>query len=278
MREMKADILIVGGGVGGCAAAMAATAMGCSVILSEPTHWLGGQLTSQAVPPDEHPWIEHCGGTARYRQFRQGVRDYYRAHYPLVKQSLDDPFLNPGKGTVGALCHEPRVACAVIDQMLAFARSNGHLRVLFRHEPVEVGVEGDCVRGVILRDMDRDESVVVTAQYVLDATELGDLLPLADVAYVSGAESQDDTGEPHAVAGPAQPKNVQALTWCFPLAFDPAPGAEHVIDRPRQYEHWRDDIPRLTPAWSGSLLSWDAVSPLTLEHRRFELFGDVSRP
>ena len=34
---------------------------GRTVVLTEPTDWIGGQLTSQAVPPDEHPWIEQFG-------------------------------------------------------------------------------------------------------------------------------------------------------------------------------------------------------------------------
>ena len=67
-----------------------------------------------------------------------------------------------------------------------------------------------------LRSLETGHETVVQAPYVLDATELGDLLPLAGVEYVSGAESQAETGEPHAVEGPAQPDNVQGLTWCFP--------------------------------------------------------------
>jgi hypothetical protein len=39
---------------------------GVDVVLAEEHEWLGGQLTSQAVPPDEHPWIERFGCTARY--------------------------------------------------------------------------------------------------------------------------------------------------------------------------------------------------------------------
>ena len=63
-RELSADVVIVGAGVGGVAAAIAAARGGLSVILTEETDWIGGQLTSQAVPPDEHPWIEERGGTA----------------------------------------------------------------------------------------------------------------------------------------------------------------------------------------------------------------------
>ncbi len=58
MVELECDILIVGGGTGGCAAAMAACSLGMRVILAPSTKWIGGQLTSQMVPPDEHRWIE----------------------------------------------------------------------------------------------------------------------------------------------------------------------------------------------------------------------------
>ena len=58
---MKTDILIVGGGTGGVAAALSAAARGKRVVLTEETDWVGGQLTSQGVPPDEHPWIESFG-------------------------------------------------------------------------------------------------------------------------------------------------------------------------------------------------------------------------
>jgi hypothetical protein len=51
----------MGGGFGACAAALAAARMDQHVILTEDTLWVGGQLTNQAVPPDEHPWIEEFG-------------------------------------------------------------------------------------------------------------------------------------------------------------------------------------------------------------------------
>ena len=53
-KELRADVLIIGGGTGGVAAALGAAALGKSVIVTEETDWIGGQLTSQAVPPDEN--------------------------------------------------------------------------------------------------------------------------------------------------------------------------------------------------------------------------------
>src|SRR5687767_7478532 len=86
MTELQTQLLVVGGGMGGVAAALAAARRGVQVILTEPTDWLGGVLTSQAVPPDEHLWIEQFGSTATYRQFRDAIRRYYRDHYPLNEE------------------------------------------------------------------------------------------------------------------------------------------------------------------------------------------------
>ena len=88
-------------------------------MLTEETDWVGGQLTAQAVPPDEHPWIERFGCTALYRELRDGVRAYYRTWYPLTAAAAKWRALNPGAGWVSKLCHEPRVALAVLDGLLA---------------------------------------------------------------------------------------------------------------------------------------------------------------
>jgi hypothetical protein len=45
-----------------------------------------------------------------------------------------------------------------------------------------------------------------------------------------GAESQSQTGEPHAVEGEAQPLNQQSITYCFALSHHP--GEDHTIARP----------------------------------------------
>jgi 5-methylcytosine-specific restriction enzyme subunit McrC len=78
------------------------------------THWIGGQLTNQAVPPDEHPWIEEFGASARYRALREGIREYYRTHLPMTEIARANRTLNPGNGWVSRLCHDPRIAVAVL--------------------------------------------------------------------------------------------------------------------------------------------------------------------
>ena len=274
-RDARSDILIVGGSTGGCAAAMAATAMGRRVILTEETDWIGGQLTSQAVPPDEHRWIEQFGCTRRYRQYRDGVRRYMRAWYPLSGEALRDPCLNPGMGGVSRLCHEPRVGLAVLEGMLAAARTSGRLDVRFNRIPIAAEMDGDHVRGIRLQNVLTGEMETIDAACVLDATELGDLLPLTGTEYVTGAESQSETSEPHAAAE-SNRNNVQALTWCFPMAHDPT--RSHVIDRPEGWERWRDYVPELNPRWPGPLISWNATNPVTLADRPAVLFPGEVRP
>lgn len=249
-RELTADVAVIGGGLGGCAAALAALRMGKTVILTEPTDWVGGQLTSQAVPPDEHPWIEQFGCNASYRALRDGIRAYYRQHYPLTAEAAANPRLNPGRGNVSVLCHEPRVALAVLTAMLAPYASAGRLMILLEHEPTAVAVEGDRVQSVTVRDLRSGDARTILAPYVLDATETGDLLPLAHAEFVTGFEAQAETHEPSAPAQ-ARPADMQAFTCCFAAEY--RPDEDHTIDRPAEYAFWRDYTPKMEPAWPGKL-------------------------
>jgi hypothetical protein len=256
--EIRTDVLVVGGGLGGVAAALALLKAGRSVVLTEEYDWLGGQLTSQAVPPDEHTWVERFGVTAGYRALRDGIRDYYRDHYPLTGRARSWRELNPGAGWVSRLCHEPRVAVAVIEAMLAPYRGSGRLRVLQPYRPAGADIDGDRVTAVTVAHRDTGSRLTVSALYVLDATETGELLPLTGTEYVTGFESQAETGEPSAPAE-AQPQNMQAISVCF--ALDHVDG-DHTIERPRAYDYWRGYQPEF---WGDRLLSWRAPVPRTLE-------------
>lgn len=258
-RELSTDVLIVGAGLGGVAAALAAAERGAQVILTEEHAWIGGQLTSQAVPPDEHPWVEEFGVTARYRALRDGIRDVYRRRYPLIDAARDREDLNPGAGWVSKLCHEPRVAVGVLEEMLAPHRSAGRIQLLERVRPVAATTDGDRITSVTLASERGEDDVTVHADYVLDATETGELLPLTGTEYVTGFESRTETGEPSAPEV-AQPENIQALSICF--AVEHVDG-DHTIERPVDYDFWREYVPA---AWQGErMLSWTAPNPRTLE-------------
>ncbi|RWZ46209.1 FAD-dependent oxidoreductase [Labedella phragmitis] len=266
-----ADLLVIGGGTGGVAAALTALRLGSRVIVTEETAWLGGQLTSQAVPPDENAWIEAPSTSPSYAEFRNRVRDYYRRNYPLTAAAAADPHLNPGAGVVSRLCHEPRVAAAVIDEMLAPWLASGRLRVMLRARPVAVEVRGHEVRAVTVRGDDGMEHEL-RAPIVVDATELGDLLELGGVEHVIGAEGRDDTGELHAPPN-ADPLDQQAISWCF--AVEHRPGEDHTIAKPERYEHWRTHV---DPFWPGPQLSWTDVEPIGLRVRTRPIFQALPTP
>jgi hypothetical protein len=261
-RELKADIVIVGGGTGGCAAALAAARNGHRVIMLEETDWIGGQFTSQAVPPDEHPWIEQFGATRSYREYRERVREYYRRNYPLTPEARARWNFNPGNGWLSPLCHEPRVGLAALNEMLAPFGSGGKLSILLRHKAVSADTQGDEVRAVTVKDLENGNQITLSAPYFIDATELGDLLPMTKTEYVTGAESRKQTGEPHATEEP-QPLNMQCITCCF--AIDYLPGEDHIIEKPTEYQFWRDYVPKLTPPWPGRLLNLLATEPHSLK-------------
>ncbi len=267
LRTATADVVIAGAGVGGCAAALAAARAGLKVILTEETDWIGGQLTQQAVPPDEHPWIERFGAPESYRAFRTGVRDYYRRWYPLKAAYQRAVDFNPGACTVSYMCHEPHVAKAVLESMLAPYVSDGRLQIMLNTVATAAQVAGDRVQTLEVHHQPSDTRYELRAPYFIDGTELGDLLPMTGTDYVTGAESQADTGELHAAAE-AQPHNMQAMTWCF--AIDYVEGEDHTIDKPANYAMWRDYIPEMEPAWPGKLLSLTYANPITLAPRTLD--------
>src|SRR5690606_21416138 len=135
----------------------------------------------------------------------------------------------PGNGWVSRLCHDPRIAVGLLLEMMAAYEYSGQLVVLRMHEPIAAETDGDRISSVTMKDLRYARRRHVSASLFVDATPTGDLLDLADVEHVVGAESRADTGEPHA-ADVADPENQQAFTFCF--AMDLLPGQDHTIDKP----------------------------------------------
>ncbi len=264
--ERTADVVIIGGGLGGVSATLAAARLGAKVILVEELDWLGGQLTSQAVPPDEHPWIEYLTASQSYATFRETIRDYYRRHMPLTDAARARVRLNPGQGNVSSLCHEPWVAVKAIDELLAPHVAAGRVTVLRKHRMLKAQTDGDRIRAVHVRDLDAGTELVLIAPIFVDATEIGDLLEMAEVEHVFGAEAQSQTNELHALPE-ADPLDQQAITWC--LAADYLPGEDHTIDKPRDYERLKT---LQLDCWPGPQLSWTLSDFVTHQPRERPLF------
>ena len=269
----EAPLVIVGGGLGGVSAALAALRLGQRVVLTEELDWLGGQLTAQAVPPDEYPWIESLVASQSYAQLRRAIRDYYRQHLPLTAQAASAFCLNPGAGNVSTLCHEPWIAARVIDELLAPWVSQGRLQVLRRHRPLRAETQGDRITAVHLQNLATGQDIVLQADLFIDATETGLFLEMAQVEHVFGAEAQAQTQELHALAQ-ADPWDQQAVTWCF--AMDYHPGEHHVIDKPEDYDRYRT---LQLDCWPNAQYSWTLSDFVTHQPRERPLFvGPTDEP
>ncbi|HRI44199.1 MAG TPA: FAD-dependent oxidoreductase [Fimbriimonadaceae bacterium] len=269
MTNLETDILIVGGGLGGCAAALAAAEMGQRVVMTEQWPEIGGQLVTQAVPPDEHPWIERFGCTRRYRLLRNLVREGFRHRHGLSGAARQDPLLNPGNGWVSRLCAEPNLWLQALNQMLKNPPGEGLLRIGKPWRPIRAEVSAlGRIEEVWLENAQLLEPIRVQARIVLDATETGELLVLAQVPCRLGSDARAEFGEAHAPEN-ANREDQQGFTWVQALGWDPE--GDHTIEKPDRYDYWRKHSPS---GWPGPQLSLVYPHVRTGEPTRLEVMGE----
>lgn len=234
MENIMVEIAVYGGSLGGVLAAYSAAKAGRKTALFSETEWIGGQLTSQAVPPDEHKWIEETGCTATYRAYRNKVRDYYRNHLFIIDELKTKDFFCPGGSSVSRLSHPPKLALKLLTEMIEPYINIGLLTVYYGYDLESAETCDTEIRRLILRkDGSRYE---VNAKYFLDATDEGDLIAKSGCEYVTGAESKAMTGEPSAL-DVFLPEDRQPVTWS--MAFENRRHGDFVIEKPADYEYFK---------------------------------------
>lgn len=216
MRRLSTEVVIVGGGTGGTAAAIQSARMGRKTLLIEPTQVLGGMLTAAGVSCTDGNDLLASG---IWEEFRRALR----AHYG--KQSL-------ATGWVSNTCFEPRVGDSVFK---AWAAKEKWLELVFGYTIEKVIRKGNRITGLEFRNPKNQSRLLVDCKLVVDATELGDLLPLAGVRYDLGTDDPRLTGEKGAVR---KTPIMQDLTWVAILK-DYGPTADRTINRPPGYDSTR---------------------------------------
>ena len=165
-----------------------------------------------------------------------------------------------------------KTALAVFDEMLAPFIHSGRITLLLESKVHHVETDEDDVRMVEVEHVVTKEKKQLLAPYFIDATDCGDVLPLAGAEYVTGSESQSDTGEPHALSGEADPMDMQAFTQCFGLDY--VEGEDFTIEKPKDYSFWSS---YQADFWPNKLLDWTAVNPVTLEANTYGFFKGEQR-
>ncbi|MEM6424769.1 MAG: FAD-dependent oxidoreductase [Cyanobacteria bacterium P01_D01_bin.128] len=198
MDRFKTEVLVVGGGTGGTAAALQAARRGAEVILVSELGWLGGMLTAAGVSaPDGNelnPWQTGLWGA------------FLQALMQRQPQGIDH-------GWVSFFNFDPAVGASIFAD---WAAALPNLRWITAQRPRAV-IGSDPIRGV------RFDACEIYADIVIDGTELGDVLALGEVPYRWGWETQSVWQEPSApidlsnladpLAAIAQRYPVQAPTW-----------------------------------------------------------------
>jgi hypothetical protein len=222
------DVVVIGASFGGVAAALAAAAdPKVSVALLEPTQWIGGQATAQGVTRWDEAGMdlmETVGSTKSYRDLRNGIRAWFRANAPLSPYGQKQTYFNPGFAAPNyPFATDPTVVHDHLRSMVTALAPR--LQLKLGTTVVAVNVQNGSVQSVTSSGGD-----VYTARVFLDATDLGDMLPLAGIKWTIGAEAHADTEEPDAPAQ-AQPEWIQPIT--VPIALEQRPAGEnHVPQSP----------------------------------------------
>ena len=198
-ETLTTDVLVVGGGTGGTAAAIQAARRGADTVLVSELPWLGGMLTAAGVAaPDGNELMALQTGI--WGAFLQALRQRQPG-------GLDHAW-------VSFFTYEPQVGAAIFAD---WVQALPNLKWIVGKVPKGVIRDRDRILGVHFDDL------TVRARITLDGTELGDLLALGDVPYRWGWEDQGQFAEPSAPRSLTDPTDplapiirtypVQSPTW-----------------------------------------------------------------
>lgn len=208
----KTDVLVVGGGASGTAAALQAARMGAKTLIVEETPWLGGMLTSAGVSAIDGNYRLRGG---IFGEFTDSLASRYGGYDKLQT------------GWVSNILFEPRVGEEVLEEMAA-AQKKLSIRRSTRFTSVRKTMKGWEVKF--------DKGPAVRCKVLIDGTELGDIAKACGVKYHIGFDPRSYTGEEMA---PEQGNDiVQDMTFVVTLK-DYGPDADMTIPRPENYDSLR---------------------------------------
>lgn len=214
-KSLSADVLVIGGGTSGVAAGIQAARLGVTTIIAEETNWLGGMLTAAGVSAIDG---NHLLASGIWREFRQRIYDHYGG---------------PGKVATGWVSNthfEPHVANRIFKSMAAAEKN---LSVFYGLQFIEVIKSGNQIKGARFWDLTKNDTVIIQALQVIDATELGDVFANAGVSFDVGMEASSLTGENVNVA--VSSDIIQDLTYVAILK-DYGKGVDCTITKPTGYD------------------------------------------
>ncbi|HAZ49115.1 MAG TPA: NAD(FAD)-dependent dehydrogenase [Cyanobacteria bacterium UBA11369] len=252
----QCEVIVVGGSLGGVAAASVAMKSKAKTCLIELTPWLGGQLSSQGVSAlDESvTMMTKNNFSQNWQDFKRLIRKQPVKLPAWAKQTKKLSVDDINSCWVGRLCFPPKVGAMAAEQLLESAvKFAGGSR--WETSTAFKGAEFDSTgrfitaiyavqriprspdyvpKGRPSQELDdwyswssnpefekvplRLEAPPGKRLIVIDATDTGELMAWARVPYRLGSEAKAITGEKHAPAK-SNPECTQAFTFPFVLAI-----------------------------------------------------------
>jgi hypothetical protein len=206
------EVIVLGGGTGGTAAAIQAGRLGANTLLVEPSPWLGGMLTAAGVSATDG---NHKMPAGIWGEFREKLRNHYGGAKALET------------GWVSNTHFEPHVGAGIFAEMAASVKS--------------LEVKTATVWSKIKRKDNQWQVLIsdgkttrwVYGKILIDGTDLGDVYAQVKVPFQVGMESREKTGEK---MGPATDLPIlQDLTYVAILK-DYGKDADMTIPKPRNYD------------------------------------------
>ena len=206
------DVIVIGGGAGGTSAAIQSARNGAKTLLIEETDWLGGMLTSAGVSAVDGNYKLPSG-------FWGEFKDSLVSHYGSLEALKT--------GWVSNTLFEPRVGNQILKTI---AKKENNLKILF-------STKVNSVNKLDLLKTDRYNFNVKSSKgnfrskILIDATELGDVLPMIDEDYDLGMDSREMYGED--IAPEKNNDIIQDLTFVMILKNY---NKSVKIDKPKNYD------------------------------------------
>jgi hypothetical protein len=230
MPSLQFDIVIFGASFGGVSAALAAARYSKRVALIDASGNVGGQATAQGLTRwDESEPVTSpstYGSSKSYQVLKDDVRGWFRANTTLAP-GVDGQTFNPGFAHAG---HPFSADCNVTETTLRQLLKDVQASVTL---VLDTAVQGADVTNGIIHALRLANGDTVAGTIFVDATDLGELLPMCGTAWVIGAEAKSDTEEPHAESK-ADPGHIQPITVSIAVEHRPD-GESHVIPQPPNY-------------------------------------------
>ena len=212
------DVVVVGGGTSGTAAAIQAGRMGADVLLLHEHRWLGGMLTAAGVSATDG---NHKLPSGIWGEFRDSLVARYGGPEALSTGWVSNTLFEPH---VGAEIFQNMVQeLPNVEQMGGFSLVDARL---------QTKNDGKKRLYEIIIQTGSGKNLTIQAKMFIEATEYGDLLGAADIPYSHYMETKDATGE--ASAPTEDHPYVQDLTYVA-IVEDYSPMDAPQIEKPDAY-------------------------------------------